>query len=808
MIQNYIKVALRTLLRHRLFSLINILGMAIAMSVCLLVIMLLADQYSYDDFHRENSRIYRILSRRPQASMPTASTPPSLAQSLRTGYATVEASASLVIGVGGDAVVGDKAVEMRGFFADENLFKIFDFTLLTGDSRTALTQPHSIIVSERVARALYGDNDAVGKTVNFYDRGLHYLKQGKDSRPVAWGNFTITGVLDPETSKSHLRFDVLMSRSTQRLLIVDGKITEGDSWDKAFTYVLAARGQSKENVDASLTDVFNTRFGSNEDLKGFGLYAQPLVEVTPGIMVSQPTSFQLPVMAFYTLGFVALIIMISACLNYANLSVARALTRMKEIGVRKISGAARRDLIMQFLTESMLTTVIALAIACVILLYMLPAFTSLWLNRYLELAPNWNPKVLMYFSAFALLTGVACVVSPAIYLSRVQPAKALKNMLSSRGGKLGVRKFVNATQFVVSLFFIVTALLVYTQYKFFMNFSYGFSSEGIVNIELQGNPYDRVSGAFLATTGVSAVSGSQYIPATGRTSGMELDDPNGGDPIGFRHLAANNELIENLGLKLIAGKNIPPSTDSIGRYILLNETGARRLGFQNPSDAVGTTVVQSWNQESFEVTGIVQDFWVKLPIGGDPLDPLYIQSIPHQFSYANVRISSGREEEVLAKLERTWKQLDPLHPFKYQYYDDELNSTHAGIYDVVSIVRLLALIAVTIACLGMLGMATFTVEKRRKEVGVRRVLGAGQRSLVILLSKEFIWILGIAVCIGSPISYFVNNLWLQIFPTRAPFGWEIVALSALILLALGLLAIGSQSLKASRTNPVDTIREH
>ncbi|MGC3943130.1 MAG: ABC transporter permease [Chryseolinea sp.] len=807
MLKNYLKVGLRNLLRHRMFSMINVLGLAIAMSVCLLVIMLLFDQFAYDDFHPEQKRTYRVLSSRPQTSMPNAATPPSLAASLRTGYATVEASANLVIGVGGDAVINDKAVEMRGFFADENFFKVFGFRLITGDYRTALTQPHSIVVSQHVAQALFGNNDAVGKVVNFYDRHLHYLKQGKDSKPVAWGSFTITGVLDPKTSKSHLRFDVLMSQSTRRLLVADGKSNDSDGWDNAFTYVLAATGQTKENIDAALANLFQKRFGSNENLKGFSMYAQPLSEITPGIMVNQPTSFQLPSIAFYTLGFVALIIMISACLNYANLSVARALTRMKEIGVRKVSGAARKDLIMQFLTESMLTTFIALFIACAILFFIKPAFTSLWLNRYLELDPDLNVAVIAYFSGFAFLIGVACGVSPAIYLSRVQPAKALKNMLTASGGKLALRKFLNATQFVVSLFFIVTSLLVYAQYKFFMNFRYGFRPEGIVNVELQGNSYDRISQAFLATAGVSAVSGTQYVPATGRTSGMELEDPKGGDPIGFRHLAANEGLIENLGLKLIAGSNIPPSTDSISRYILLNETGARRLGYNHPPDAVGSTVVQSWDHQSFEVVGIVQDFWVKLPIGGDPLDPLFIQNLPYEFSYANVRIESGKQKDVLAILERTWKQLDPLHPFKYQYYEDELDSTHAGIYDVVSIVRFLALIAITIACLGMLGMATYTVEKRRKEVGVRRVLGAGQRSLVVLLSREFLWILGIAVCIGSPLSYFINNLWLQIFPTRAPFGWEIIAMSVFILLTLGLLAIGSQSLKAARTNPVDTIRE-
>ena len=807
MLLNYFKVGLRNLLRHQLFSIINVSGLAISMSVCLLIIMLLADQYSYDDFHPEKQRIFRVLSARPESGMPNAGTPPSLAALLNSDFASVEASTNLVVGVGGDAIANDKAVEMRGFFADENFFKVFGFNLLGGDKHTALVNPRSVIISRRVALALFDNEDALGKSIDFYDRRLHYLKQGKDSKPVAWGTFVVTGILDPETAKSHLRFDVLMSASARRLLIADNKLGGSDSWDNAFTYVLAATGRTRDDVDASLRELFRSRYSSNKDLKDFGLFSQPLDEVTPGIMVNQPTSFQLPASAFYALGFVSLVIIISACVNYANLSSARALTRLKEIGVRKVSGARRRDLILQFLTESVLTTGFALAIACGILFFIRPAFTSLWLNRYLELAPEWSPVVLGYFSLFALIIGIACGVSPAIYLSRFQPVSALKNMISSSGRPMGLRKIINATQFILSLFFIVTSLLVYAQYRYFLNFEYGFQPAGIINVELQGNAFDRVSNAFLATAGVSAVSGSQYVPATGRTSGMELDNPAGGDPIGFRLLAASPSLVENLGLNLIAGTDLHLSKDSLSRHILLNETGARRLGFQNPIDAVGTTVTQSWNRETLQVVGIVEDFWVKLPIGGDPLDPLFIRNLPSDFSYANVKIEAGQEKEVVAKLVQAWKALDPMHPFKYQSYEDELDSTHAGIYDVVSIVRFLAIIAATIACLGMLGMATYTVQKRRKEVGIRRVLGAGQGTLVFLLSREFIWVLGIAVCIGSPLSYFLNNMWLQVFPTRAPFGWDIIAFAVFILLVLGLLAIGSQSLTAARTNPVNTIRE-
>lgn len=807
MLANYFKTGLRNTFRYKLFSFINVFGLAIAMSVCLFVILLLTEQYDYDRFHPEKDRIYRVLSHRPETSMPAASTPPSLALNLRSGYASIDGAVNLTIGVGGDAVVENKAVEMRGFFTDENFFSMFGFGLLAGDRITALARPHTIVISQKVANALFADGNALGKTIDFYDRGLHYLKSGKDDQPVLWGSFTVTGVLDPQTARSHLRFDVLMSQSTQRLLVADKKLRERNGWDDAFTYVRAGHKQTTAAVNAALQQEFKSSFGTNPDLKNFGLSAQPLTEITPGILVNQPPSFQLPSTAFYVLGFVSLVIMISACVNYANLSAARALTRLKEIGVRKVTGAMRRDLITQFLTESLLTNLFALILATGVVLIIRPAFTGLWLNRYLALAPDFDVHVFLYFATFALVVGLISGLGPALYLSRFQPLRALHSQSSFSKRKLGIRKMLNATQFVISLFFIVTSILVYRQYEYFLSFKYGFQPAGMINLALQGNDFERISHELYQTEGIASVSGSQYVPATGRTSGMELDDPQGGAPLGFRHLAASPGFLENMGLALIAGRDLPPTADSIGRQVIVNETAARRLGFDNPANAVGTTVTQSWNHQTFEVIGVVKDFWVKLPIGGDALEPLFVQNIPHELSYANIRLVAGREQEGLAALERTWKRLDPLHPLKYSYYEEELASTHAGIYDVVSIVGFLAFIAVTIACLGMLGMVTYAVERRRKEVGIRRVLGAEQRSIILMLSKEFLWVLFLAVCVGSPLSYFINQLWLQAFPTRAPFEWDIMITAVTALVSLGLVVIGSQSLAAARQNPVSAIRE-
>jgi putative ABC transport system permease protein len=497
--------------------------------------------------------------------------------------------------------------------------------------------------------------------------------------------------------------------------------------------------------------------------------------------------------------------MLSACLNYTNLSTARALTRAKEIGVRKVTGAYRRDLIFQFLSESIITSLFALTLAILFLIFIKPAFINLWLNKYLNFDLHANPSVYLMFAAFAIVIGIVAGLYPALHLSSFHPIKAIKNAASVTGGKLGMRKVLSVSQFVISLFFVITSILIYTQFKFFTAFEYGFEFKDVVNISLQGNEYQKISTAFNTIPGVTDISASEYVPGTGRSSGMDINHPESQEPINFRILSANERFLDNLNLKIIAGSGLPATMDSISRQIVVNETAAKALGFEQPSDVVGTTVIQSWNKEQLEVVGVVEDFWINLPIGGDALNPAFLRN-QLRFSYANVKIASASARETLKQLEEVWKKLDPYHPFKYEYYDEELAATHEGIFDLVTIVGFLAFIAVTIACLGMLGMATYTAERKKKEVGIRKVMGAKDIAIALMLSKDFLKVLVIASCIGAPLTYMINNLWLQNFAVRADFGIELILSGTFLLLFLGLLAIGSQTFSAAKRNPVESLK--
>jgi putative ABC transport system permease protein len=806
MLSNYLKVAIRNLLRHKTFSFINIFGLSIGMSVCLLVILMLADQYTYDKFHTKKDSIFRILSGTAHSSIPVASTPPELAANLRENYADIAHATNLVMGVGGEATWKQTTAEMRGFFADEYFFQVFDFELEEGSKEHALTSPRTLVITRQLSRNLFGEEDPLGKTVEFTDRGLHYLRSGKDRPPVSWGTFTITGVIADRNYKSHLNFDVLMSSSTKKLLAAENKFSvDASAWDKAFTYVLLRNGKNRDNLAASLNDLFNRSYAHFENLKGFSLAAQPLTSITPGIMVSQPPSFQLPLEAYYFLGFIAMAIMLSACLNYTNLSTARALTRAKEIGVRKVTGAQRKDLVFQFLSESVVTSLVALLLAMALLVFIKPAFTGLWLNQYLNFDLQTNSSVYFVFAALALVLGIIAGFYPALRLSAFHPVKAITKPDHIPAGKLGMRKILNASQFVISLFFIITSIVIHTQFRYFINFEYGFTPKGIVNVELQGNTSENIANAFSSVAAVSLISASEYVPATGRTSGMDVDKPGSQETINFRVLSATGDFIDNLGLKLIAGRNSVFESDS-SHHIIVNENAVAALGYDSPDQIIGEGLIQSWNKEPLEVVGVVKNFWLSLPIAGDTPEPAFIHRQGGKFSYANVRIVSSDVPGTLAMLEKQWKTADPVHPFRFRFYEEELASTHGGIFDVVTIVGFLAFIAITIACLGMLGMATYTAERKKKEVGIRKVLGAESLQLAFLLSKDYLKILVIAVCVGAPATHLINNAWLQIFPNRAEFGFSTIFLGAAILLVSGLVTIGSQTIIVSKANPVESLK--
>jgi putative ABC transport system permease protein len=813
-IANYIKVSVRNILKYKVFSFINMFGLAVAMSICMLLILMLVDQKRYDQFHEKKDRVYRILSGIENSNQ-YATSPFPLAASLKTDYPIIEETALLTPGVGGDVRYQQKFAEMRGYFAEPSFFNVFSFQLTEGDKLTALEKPNSIVLSKKLAKELFGNENATGKVVEFDDRQLAFpITTGGTAAPaVSWGNFTVTGTIDESSYKSHLKFDVLMSASSIPVLVAEKKMTDqsGDWIDffKTYTFVLLQNEKTEQELSGALIDFVKRKYADIEDeqVKGFGLWPQKLADVQLELK-SNDTNNRLPLVGYYFIAILALVIMFSASLNYTNLTIARALTRAKEIGVRKVTGASRRSLIFQFLSESVIVSLLSMVLAVFISLFVANQFKGLWVNQYLNFELPQSPVVCFIFIGFALLVGLLAGLYPALYLSTYQPVKALKNLNNIRPGKLGMRKVLSVSQFTISLIFIITSILIFNQFKFFMEFDYGFNAKNIVNIELQGADYQKVATEFGSIPGVTAISHSDLIPATGTNNGNEFKKF-GAPAEEFKPsniLFTDQNFTDNLNIKLIAGKPLPPTGESSERFVLVNREFTKKFGYQNPAEVIGETFETKWAPEAVQVVGVVEDFHFLLLVNRDAMRPLMLRNQPSQFKYANVKISSGNPMATVALMEQKWRLVEPSRALQYTFYDDELSNTHQAIFDLVSVIGFIAFLAVIIACLGLLGMATFTAERKTKEIGIRKVLGADGQSIALLLSKEFVIVLLIAVAIGAPLSYFGNSLWLQAISNRVSFGVGTVLLGALVLLSLGFVTIASQTIRASKKNPVESLR--
>ncbi len=808
MILNYLKVGLRNLLKYKSFSFINVFGLAAAMSVCMLIILMLSDQKNYDQFNTNRNSTYRILCDRPDYRNPYATSPFPLAGALQDKDPVVKEATHLVMGVGGDAAYDHQSTELRGYFADPSFFDIFSFELGKGNKETALQAPNSMVLSDETARILFKDEDPIGKTINFTDRSLsNYRGQGESATPKNWGTYTITGIIADKHYKSHLNFDVLVSVSSMQKLIADTLIADSKTdWQDlyhCFTYALVQPGKSEQDLNTSLNALTSVKYKDLKDFKGFKMMGQKLTNISPGILLGNEPNITLPRVVYYFLSILALVIMLSACLNYTNLSVARALTRAREIGVRKVNGASRKNIAFQFLSESILTALTALLMAIVILVVIRAAFLGLWVNQYLHFTLNSSITVYLSFTIFALLIGLVSGIYPALYLSGFQPVKALKHFASMRPGKLKMQKVLGVTQFAISLVFIISSLLIYNQFSHFLKFKYEFTSKNIVNIDLQGNDYRMVLQKLANTPGVTNISACDYIPITGRSEGMNVK--RAGQKEDYKNvqiLRTDGNFVDNLQLKLIAGRGLPSNAS---QSILVNEATTKALGYTHPSDIIGQALTSQGNDTTtMVVVGVLQNFHMNLD--HDQIQPLILQNQPSLFRFVNVRIASPDNRTTLASLAKTWKTIDPIHSLKYQFFDDQLAATSQGFFDIVSILGFMAFIAVTIACLGMLGMATYTTERRIKEVGIRKILGAKDSGIVLLLSKAFLKILILSVLIAAPLSYILNNLWLRKFPNRVDFGLATILEGTLLLVALGLITIGSQTFRAARRNPANAIR--
>ena len=811
MLGNYLKVGLRNILRHKSFSLINIFGLAAAMSVCMLIIMIIADQRGYDQFHVNKDRIYRIQTTGKNGNeMHTASSALPLADLLRKDYSGIEESAALMRQIGGDLNYNDRIASGAGYFADGNLFRVMDFRLEEGDAGTALKNPFSLVISKALADQLFPRENPIGKTVKFDNTGMMPGIPVTGNKETPYGRFMITGVLKPNPGKTSLPFELLASLSTLDLLARDSILAyTPNNWNNIwnnYTFVLMEKGRSKADLQHILDKVSAKEYpkGANNQ---YAFQAMPLTDIMPAELISNPTCMSMPKIILIILSVLCLVVMLSACLNYTNLSIARLLARTKEVGIRKVSGATRRQIFVQFISEAVLVSLLSLLFSFILLIGFQHLFTGLWLNKVLGITFQYTPQILLTFLGFSTLVGFIAGLLPSIYISLFNPVNMLKGAASFRIMKrLTIRKVLLVVQLCVSLIFIISTSLIYLQGNRVMNFDYGFNKENVVDIKLiKTENYSRFVQAISTNRNIRAVAACTFPPATGTNNQERIHKAdNTQDSLQANYIDIDAGCLDVWGLQLVAGKNLPPiPDDSVDHYVLINEKMAADLHYPSPRQAVGRHLILE-NKKDAEIIGVVRNFQF-LDVSR-AMEPLMLRNRKSEFGYIIVRLQGKNPMGTVAFLQDTWKKVNPASKFEYEFFDQELLITHVVMSDIAGILGVLALLAVVISCLGLLGMATYTAETRRKEISLRKILGSSVPQVILLLSRSFIVLQAIAVIIAIPIAYMLNNIWLRFFVSRVSITPLILLTNVLILTAICFLIVFSQVWRVSTASPASSLR--
>ena len=798
MIRSYVKTSGRNIIRNKLFSFINIFGLALSMSVGLIMIAMIADGLSYDRFHEKHDRIYRVNSDYKAAGNRRegglfASTSFRAGQAIRESFTGVEDVTVMCRGFEGDLTHDSTTVPLVGFWADEHFFNVFSFKLLQGNPATALKEPFSILLTEQSALKLFGRSDVLGKTL------IHNNQKA----------YTVTGVLADIPKFSHIKFDLLTSMSTRDVLKPEHPTLL--KWEHVwmhYVYLTTPEGKNGEHLTAQF-ERLSEREDKTTNNVHVGLSVQPLDEIVTGENLSNQVGPVLGKTTLWILGSLTLVVVLSACFNYTNLSIARAFRRSKEVGIRKTIGALKSHVIFQFITESVIISLMAVIIALGLFIIIKPHFISLEHSLQELLVMDLSPTLIATFVLFAGGIGLMAGLLPALFYARVNSIQVLKSL----GGVpilkgVTMRKVLLVIQYCLSIIAITATLVIYKQYKHFIAYDLGFSTDNIINVRLQGNSADRVIQEFRQLPEVKDISRSLMVSSVGNYFATQMYNPS--DPLDSAAIYYNSVDENYIPLhqhKLIAGRNFRAfDTDSLETEVIVNMDVLKRfqIGGEDPNKALDKIV--KINGKEMKIIGVLQDFEFGRANNRSNRE-FVLRYALEKAEYVNVKIHSGDWLETRAKMESIWKSLDPVHQLDAKFYQEEIEEGFRGLQAAAKVGGFLATLVIVIASIGLLGMVVFTTETRMKEISVRKVLGASEARLLLLLSKGFLVLLAIAACIAFPITYiFFSNVLLPEIANHAPLGFEIV-IGVVSVTMLALLMIGSQTLKVARTNPAEVLKQ-
>lgn len=802
MIKNYFKTAWRSLYRNKGFTALNILGLALGLATCLLIVLYVVDELSYDRYNEKADRIYRVNEdlKLGDSRMQFAVAMPPLAQTLKRDFPDVENTVRLrPTGFHvkkGTEIIGEKEV----IFADASIFDVFTLPILYGDKSTALTEPNTVVISASTALKYFNKLDVVGQVLTI------------DNNQV----LKITGVIKDMPAQSHFYADFIESLATEDQ-------SRSNNWINSNynTYVLFRKGADPKKLEAQFPHLLREHAGADirkatgGDIDAFeksGSYFRLNLTALTAIHLHSnlvgEMSANSSAQYVYIFSAIALFILIIACVNFMNLSTARSANRAREVGVRKVLGSARKYLIGQFLTESTLITLAGAIIALAIVAAVLPAFNSL-AAKSIALNAGMLTWLIPALLIGVLVIGCLAGVYPAIFLSAFNPIHVLKGTLANGFKGSGLRSFLVVFQFSISIFLITATLVIYSQLKYIQNRDIGYNRNQIVVIK---NTYELGAQARIFKDEVKQLPGvvnatlTGFLPTSGSRAADALFKDQSKDPkktIMPQLWQVDHDYITTLGMKVIAGRNFSDKLSTDSDAIVINETAARFLGYANPVNKVLYRPAGNATLKAFTIIGVVKDFnFSSLRENVTPV----VMFLSRSNGNLGIKINTANIPGLLTKIENRWKNINPATKIDYSFMDADFDATYRSEQRMGQIFIIFTTLAIIIACLGLFGLSAYAAEQRVKEIGIRKVLGASVYHIAQMLSMNFIKLVCIAVLIASPLTYYIMQKWLQDFAYRITIQWWVLAVAGLSALLIALLTVSLQTIKAAFANPVNSLR--
>ncbi len=806
MIQNYLKIALRNLLKHKFISFINLFGLTVGLTCCLLITTYIINELSYDRYNEHADNIYRVTrsfnNQDGVVSLNLSTVSPPFGYYLPGDFPEIKKMTRLLDNGITPLRYEEKLInEKQVFFADENLFDVFTVNVLKGNPHTALTGPYSVMMTEEMAKKYFGDEDPMNKTLRCNNQF----------------DLKVTGIYKAFPSNAHMHPGMLVSFSTLKDTAVYGDENLRTNWgnNSFFTYLLLPEHYNINNMIARFPDfvdkrMFNQEYVGKKASQFTKLNLQKLTDIHLYSHTDYEAEPNSDIKRVYIFAMIAFFILLIACINYMNLSTARSALRAREIGIRKVIGARKKELLFQFLSESVLITWLALLLSLLALYFAMP-----WLNKITDqhlsvsLLLRWQVLVPVLLTPF--IVGIISGIYPALFMAAFQPIKTLKGLFKAGNGSISFRKVLVVTQFAISIILIITTAIVFQQLHYMENKSLGFDRDHMVVIPYNNalsEKYEAFRTELLSGSNFKDVARSSRIP-TGRL----LDDmgayTQSGDSMkpsntDIKFVAVDYDFIPAYGMQMASGRNYSRAYGTDTSNFVLNETAIKALGWTNES-AIGKPL--KYGNTTGHVIGVVKDFHFESM--HQSILPMILVLFPARinvYSNLSVKFSGQNIPAALAQLESTWKKFLPEIPYQYTFLDENFDALYKSEQKQGAIFTTFACVAILIACLGLFGLSAFAITQRVKEIGIRKVLGASVSDIVRLLSKDFLLLVAIAALIAFPVAWYAMHQWLEGFAYRINISWWVFVLAGFVAALVALFTISFQAIKAALSNPVKNLR--